>query len=83
MPEKRWSIIRGGVHCSFADIVVVGNDVMLHERCRHFEVGIGSAAVRILESDKVVDDVWGETASPNNRVASGSSSALWEVSRWK
>ena len=62
VPEKRGSIIRGGVHRAFADIVVVGDDVMLHERCRHFEVGIGGATARILEGDKIVDNVWRETA---------------------
>jgi hypothetical protein len=77
MPEERWSIIHGGVHRAFADMVVVGDDVMLHEHCRHFEVGVGGAAARVLESDKVIDNVWGEMALPNNRVASGSSSALW------
>jgi hypothetical protein len=77
VPEQRWCVICGGVHCSFADIVVAGYDVVLHERCRHFEVGIGSAALRILESDKVVDDVRRETALPDNRVACGSGGAAW------
>jgi hypothetical protein len=77
MPVKHWSVIRGSVHRSFTDIVVVGDDVMLHECCRHFEVGIGGAASRILESDKVIDNVRGEMASPNNWVACGSGRAPW------
>jgi hypothetical protein len=81
MPEKHGSVIHGGVQCSFADIVVVSNDVMLHERCRHFEVGVGSAASWILEGDKVIDNVRGETASPNYRVACSHGGSLREVSR--
>jgi hypothetical protein len=71
MPEKCWSVIHGGVHCSFADIVVVSDDVMLHERCCHFKVGIGGAPTRILKGDRVIDNVWGKMAS-TNRVAHGS-----------
>ena len=81
VPEKRGCVIRGGVHCPFADVVVVRDNSVLDNRRRHFEVGVGSAASWVIEGDEVVNNVGRKTGSPNDRVACGSEGSLPEVSR--
>ena len=77
MPEECGRVVGGCVKGAFAHVVVGGKDIVLYNGGRQFQIGIGSAAPRILEGDEITDDVGWETTAPDQGVPGRGTGPRW------